>query len=79
MLEQALAEISPDAEPKRGSGLYDDAKRNFDRGFYMELYVRFNGNVSQIAKEAGKQRVTVRAALRALGLCDEPGSGAKRQ
>jgi DNA-binding NtrC family response regulator len=70
MLERALAGTSTDAEPDRASGLYDDAKRDFERRFYTALYARFNGNLSQIAKAAGKQRVTVRAALRALGLCD---------
>jgi DNA-binding NtrC family response regulator len=68
MLERALAGASPGASPERASGLYDDAKREFDRRFYTSLYVRFGGNLSQIAKAAGKQRVTVRAALHALGL-----------
>ena len=71
MLERALAGTSPDAAPERASGLYDDAKRDFERRFYGALYVRFGGNLSQIAKAAGKQRVTVRAALRALGLYDD--------
>ncbi len=74
MLERALAGTSTDAEPERASGLYDDAKRDFERRFYTALYVRFNGNLSQIAKAAGKQRVTVRAALRALGLHEDTGS-----
>jgi DNA-binding NtrC family response regulator len=71
MLERALAGTSADAETERASGLYDDARKDFERRFYTALYVRFNGNLSQIAKAAGKQRVTVRAALRALGLCDD--------
>ena len=74
MLERALAGSSADAAPERASGLYDDAKRDFDRRFYTALFVRFGGNLSQIAKAAGKQRVTVRAALRALGLYDDAGS-----
>ena len=68
MLERALAGASQGASPERASGLYDDAKGEFDRRFYTSLYVRFGGNLSQIAKAAGKQRVTVRAALHALGL-----------
>ena len=74
MLERALAGTSAGAATERASGLYDDAKRDFDRRFYTALFVRFDGNLSQIAKAAGKQRVTVRAALRALGLYDESGS-----
>jgi DNA-binding NtrC family response regulator len=68
MLERALAGTSQGASPERASGLYDEAKREFDRRFYTSLYLRFGGNLSQIAKAAGKQRVTVRAALQALGL-----------
>jgi DNA-binding NtrC family response regulator len=74
MLERAFAETRADASPERTSGLYDDARRDFDRRFYTALYVRFGGNLSKIAKVAGKQRVTVRAALRALGLGDDGGS-----
>lgn len=74
MLEGPLAGTSAGAAPERASGLYDDAKRDFDRRFYTALFVRFGGNLSQIARAAGKQRVTVRAALRALGLYDESGS-----
>ncbi len=77
MLERALAGTSADAAPERPSGLYDDAKRDFERRFYTALYVRFGGNLSQIAKAAGKQRVTVRAALRALGLGDDVESTGK--
>jgi DNA-binding NtrC family response regulator len=68
MLERALAGTPQGVSPARASGLYDDAKRDFDRRFYTSLYVRFGGNLSKIAKAAGKQRVTVRAALHALGL-----------
>jgi two-component system response regulator HupR/HoxA len=77
MLERALAGIATDAEPERASGLYDKAKREFDRRFYTALHVRFAGNLSQIAKAAGKQRVTVRAALRAIGLYDDTESTRK--
>jgi DNA-binding NtrC family response regulator len=77
MLERALAGIATDSEPERASGLYDRAKREFDRRFYTALHVRFAGNLSQIAKAAGKQRVTVRAALRAIGLYDDTESTRK--
>jgi DNA-binding NtrC family response regulator len=71
MLERALAGISTGKEPERAPGSYDEARREFDRRFYTALHVRFAGNLSQIAKAAGKQRVTVRAALRAIGLYDD--------
>jgi DNA-binding NtrC family response regulator len=70
-LERALGATAKDGKPERASDLYDDAKRDFDRRFYTALYARFHGNLSKIAKAAGKQRVTVRAALRALGLSDD--------
>jgi DNA-binding NtrC family response regulator len=75
MLERALAGVSKGVEPERASGLYDDAKRELDRRYYTSLYLRFSGNLSQMAKASGKQRVTIRAALRALGLqeASEPG------
>ncbi len=78
MLERALEGIATHGEPERASGLYDAKKREFDRRFYTALHVRFGGNLSQIAKAAGKQRVTVRAALRALGLYDDTESTSKR-
>jgi DNA-binding NtrC family response regulator len=68
MLERALAGTLADAAPERASGGYDDAKRDFDRRYYAALYARFDGNLSQIAKAAGRQRATVRTALHALGL-----------
>jgi sigma-54 dependent transcriptional regulator, acetoin dehydrogenase operon transcriptional activator AcoR len=71
MLERALAGISTGMDPERASGSYDEARREFDRRFYTALHVRFDGNLSQIAKAPGKQRVTVRAALRAIGLYDD--------
>jgi transcriptional regulator of acetoin/glycerol metabolism len=74
MVERALAGMRTDAVRERASGLYDDARRDFDRRFYAALYVRFDGNLSKIAKAAGKQRATVRAALRAHGLSDDGGS-----
>jgi DNA-binding NtrC family response regulator len=77
LLDQALDGMATRAESERSSGMYDEAKRDFDRRFYAALHVRFRGNLSQIAKAAGKQRVTVRAALRALGLYDDAGDTSK--
>jgi DNA-binding NtrC family response regulator len=77
ILDRALDGLATQAEPERRSGMYDEAKRDFDRRFYTALHVRFKGNLSQIAKAAGKQRVTVRAALRVLGLYDEAASTSK--
>jgi DNA-binding NtrC family response regulator len=75
MLERALAGVSQGVMPQRPSGLYDDAKRELDRQYYTSLYLRCSGNLSQMAKASGKQRVTIRTALRALGLqeASEPG------
>ena len=77
MLDRALDGMATHGEPERPSGMYDEAKRDFDRRFYAALHARFDGNLSQIAKAAGKQRVTVRVALRALGLYDDTGSTSK--
>jgi two-component system response regulator GlrR len=77
MLDRALDGMATHGEPERRSGMYDEAKRDFDRRFYAALHARFGGNLSQIAKAAGKQRVTVRAALRVLGLYDETASTSK--
>jgi len=79
MIERALTGVSIEAEPEPASGAYDAARREFDRRFYTTLHVRFAGNLSQIAKAAGKQRVTVRAALRAIGLYDDTESTSKRK
>jgi transcriptional regulator with PAS, ATPase and Fis domain len=59
---------SPGGETMRGMGSYNEARKELDRRFYTKLYKEHNGNVSKIAKAAGKQRVTVRAALREIGL-----------
>jgi DNA-binding NtrC family response regulator len=68
MIERALDGTVAGDDPERPSGHYDDARHDFDRRYYTALHVRFNGNVSQIAKAANKQRVTVRTALKQLGL-----------
>jgi DNA-binding NtrC family response regulator len=68
MIERALDGTSTGADPERPSGHYDEARRDFDRRYYTALYVRFSGNISQIAKAAEKQRATVKDALKALGL-----------
>jgi two-component system response regulator GlrR len=74
MVERALAETSTGAKRERPSELYDDAKRDFERRFYTALYIRYDGNLSKVAKAAGKQRNTVRTALSALGLHGDGGS-----
>jgi transcriptional regulator of acetoin/glycerol metabolism len=79
MIERALAAVLIEAEPGPASGAYDAARRDFDRRFYTALHVRFEGNLSQIAKAAGKLRVTVRTALRAIGLYDDTESTSKRK
>ena len=76
-IEQVLAGTSTNAQPERPSGRYDDAKEDFDRRFYTPLYMRFDGNVSKIAKAAGKQRAAVLSALRALGLRSDDGASSK--
>jgi transcriptional regulator with AAA-type ATPase domain len=53
-------------------GLYDAAKQEFDRRFYTRLFAACRGNVTRIAQRAGKQRHTVREALRAIGLVAGP-------
>jgi two-component system response regulator GlrR len=47
---------------------YDEAKKEFKRRYYMGLYAACRGNVSQMAKRAGKHRMTVREVLRDLRL-----------
>jgi DNA-binding NtrC family response regulator len=78
MLERALAGTLTAAPPSRPSDLYDDAKRDFERRFYTALHIRYAGNLSRIARAAGKQRATVREALRALGLYDDAAPSNKK-
>ena len=47
---------------------YDEAKREFRRRYYTGLYAACRGNVTQMAKRAGKQRLTIREALREMSL-----------
>jgi hypothetical protein len=49
-------------------------EKEFERRFYTGLYAACRGNVKRIAKVAGRQRVTVREALRDLGLYVSPES-----
>jgi DNA-binding NtrC family response regulator len=49
---------------------YDEAKKEFRRRYYTGLYAACRGNLTQMAKRAGKQRFTVREALRELWLKD---------
>jgi transcriptional regulator with PAS, ATPase and Fis domain len=75
-LEEALPAIHQKEEVACGKGLYEAAKKEFERRFYTGLYAACRGNVKRIAKVAGRQRVTVREALRDLGLYVAPESGA---
>jgi DNA-binding NtrC family response regulator len=43
---------------------YEDAKREFRRRYYTGLYAVCRGNLTQMAKRSGLQRLTVREALR---------------
>ncbi len=43
---------------------YDEAKREFRRRYYTGLYALCRGNLTQMAKRSGLQRLTVREALR---------------
>jgi DNA-binding NtrC family response regulator len=74
-LEEALPAIHQKEEVACGRGLYEAAKKEFERRFYTGLYAACRGNVTRIAKVAGRQRVTVREALRDLGLYVAPESG----
>jgi DNA-binding NtrC family response regulator len=69
-LERVLGPGVATNEPGHPVVHYDAAKEEFDRHYYTSLHKRFAGNISKISKAAGKQRVTVRTALRAFGLED---------
>jgi DNA-binding NtrC family response regulator len=56
---------------------YDEAKREFRRRYYMGLYAACRGNVTQMARRAGKQRLTVREALREMSIDVDSGPGAQ--
>jgi DNA-binding NtrC family response regulator len=74
-LDKALRTVQPKKDVAARRGLYGSAKKEFDRRFYTGLYASCHGNVTRIAKEAGRQRSTVREALRKLGLSVEPDPG----
>jgi DNA-binding NtrC family response regulator len=67
-----------------GAGGYEAAKKEFERRFYTGLYAACRGNLTQIAKVAGRNRMTVREALREFGLSPgtdssgDPDSGEQR-
>ncbi|MGA3124977.1 MAG: sigma 54-interacting transcriptional regulator [Polyangiaceae bacterium] len=67
-IEEAWAAGHDEPEVDSELGHYDAAKQEFDRRFYTRLYAACHGNVTHIAQRAGKQRYTVREALRAIGL-----------
>ena len=52
------------------SANYDTAKDLFDRDYYAAMHSRYGCNVSRIAEAAGKDRTTVRMALRRIGLIE---------
>ncbi len=58
---------APGTAPLEALG-YDEAKREFKRRYYTGLYAACRGNVTHMAKRAGKHRMTVRESLRELGL-----------
>lgn len=74
-LELALPALHEKPEVACGKGLYETAKQEFERRFYTGLYAACRGNVTRMAKVAGRQRVTVREALRELGLYEAPDPG----
>jgi DNA-binding NtrC family response regulator len=52
------------------SASYDIAKDLFDRHYYAAMQSRYGCNVSRIAEAAGKDRTTVRTALRRIGMIE---------
>ena len=68
MVERVLDPDSPEVERDSVTREYDPAREEFDRAYYKCLYERFAGNISKIARAAGKERRTVKMALRGLGL-----------
>jgi DNA-binding NtrC family response regulator len=52
------------------SASYDTAKDLFDRDYYAAMHSRYGCNASRIAGAAGKDRTTVRTALRRIGLIE---------
>jgi DNA-binding NtrC family response regulator len=75
-LTRALPAIHFDKEFTPEQGPYDIAKREFDRRYYVDLYRRCHGNVTQMARLSGRQRSTVREALRSLALIAAPDDSA---
>ena len=70
---QELGASLPFAQPlSRETGEYDAAKDEFDRQYYEAKYLEHHGNVLQIARAAGKDRATVRAALRRFVFLEPP-------
>jgi two-component system, NtrC family, response regulator len=54
-----------------GAGSYEAAKQDFERRYYTALYAACRGSLKKMAKASGRQRPTVRAAVRAYGLVAE--------
>ena len=52
------------------AGRYDASKEVFDRDYYTVMCAQYGGNVSRIAHASGKDRTTVRKALRQFRLVE---------
>jgi len=74
-LGAALPAVHEKPDSICGRGNYEEAKKDFERRFYTGLHAACRGNLTQIAKVAGRHRMTVREALREIGLAVGPDSG----
>ncbi len=72
-LKDALPATQVHKETTQEQGAYDVAKREFERQYYVALYRQCRGSVARIARVSGRERSTVRTALRSLGLLAAPG------
>jgi DNA-binding NtrC family response regulator len=52
------------------AGRYDASREVFDRDYYTVMCAQYGGNVSRIAQASGKDRTTVRKALRQFRLVE---------
>jgi DNA-binding NtrC family response regulator len=72
-LKDALPAVQVHKKTTQERAAYDIAKREFERQYYVALYRQCRGSVARIARVSGRERSTVRAALRSLGLLAAPG------
>jgi len=75
-LRNALPARHHDKKVTPESGPYEIARREFERDYYTRLYAQCRGSVARIARVSGRERSTVRVALRALGLVAAPDDSA---